>query len=213
MDDQGKRMAYLPAVTAVHALAKRRHRLIRSTSLGLRVADLLHLALAALQAVADALLRHGHLRLFHILLFQLNLLFALVVALEVVVGHGDEALGRNLARHDAHAQRAVRLVLEVGEEGANLLLVVGALAFKVRKGRGLDGDRLGEHVRLGGGGAVGEAVVDEPDAAVAHRRVGPLRVHAVGVVLARLGVAGKLLDAVARGGGGGRGGAGGDWGG
>lgn len=102
-------------MSAVHTLAERRHRLIRTSRLRLRIADLLQLAPPTLQAITDTLLLLRNLRLLHVLLFQLRIHLALLLALELVVRHGGELLRRNLPGEDARPERTVGLVLEVGE--------------------------------------------------------------------------------------------------
>lgn len=138
-------------MSASHAFAKGRHRFIGGSRLGLGVADLLLLAAAALEVFADALLRHGDLGLLHVLLLQLHLPVALVLALELVVCHGHEPVGGDVAAHDAAAEVLVGLVLKVGEERSDLLLVLGRLPLVAGVGGVLDRDRLGDDVGLGGG--------------------------------------------------------------
>lgn len=83
----------LPTITAIHTLAKCRHRFIGTSSLRLGVADALLLTFAALEAVADALLRHRYLGLLHVLLLQLDFHLALILALEFLVRHVDKLVG------------------------------------------------------------------------------------------------------------------------
>lgn len=196
-----KKKTYLPTITAIHTLAKCRHRFIGTSCLRLGIADFLLLALAALQTVTDALLRHRYLGLLHVLLLQLDFHLALVVALEFLVRHVDKFLGRNFSCHYSLAQFPVRLVLEICEERSDLLLVVGGLAPEERECGALDGNGPGNDVGLGLDRSVGQAIVNEADALVSDVRLGPLDAHAIGIEFSFLGIALERLLGAAGGGG------------
>lgn len=181
-------------MSAIHTLAKRRHGLIRTPRLRLRIADLLQLAPSTLQAVTDALLLLRHLRLLHILLLQLGVQLALLLALELLVRHGGELLRGYLPRQDALPELAVGLVLEVGEQGPDLLLVLCRLVvLEVRKHGVLHRHGPADDFAGGFAAEVRDAVIDEADARVAHLGFRALNVDAFGLVSARLGVARKGL--------------------
>ena len=148
--------AHLPPLTADQALAKRRHRLIRAPRLRLAVANLLVLTLAALEAVADALLRLRRLRQAHVLVLQLRVLLPPFGALEVVGAHGDELLRLDLAVRHAVTEGGIGLVLEVLVEGADFCFVLAAV-FRAEfgEGGGFDGYGDGEDGGWWGGGHVG----------------------------------------------------------
>lgn len=80
------------------------------------VADLLLLAATALQTLTDTLLLLRHLSLLHVLFLQLDLLLALLLALELIIGHDDELFRGDLAGQDAAAKFSVGFVLEIGEK-------------------------------------------------------------------------------------------------
>lgn len=83
----------LPSVTADGTLAESCHRFIGGSGLGLTVTDLLLTTLAAGQTGTDTplgLCDHG---LVHIFLLQFLVLGTLFVALQLFVGHANEAIG------------------------------------------------------------------------------------------------------------------------
>lgn len=170
-------------------LAKRRHRLISTPRLRLCIADLLLLALAALQTITDTLLCHRHLRLLHVLLLQLDLQLFLVITLQIVVRHDHELRRRDVSGHDTQTERCVGLAFQVGKERADLLLVGVGLAAEVLVGCVLDGDGSSEDSGDGFGGAVGEAVVDKTGALVTDLRARSVEINLVDVELALLRVA------------------------
>lgn len=182
-------MTCLPTLSTVLTLAKGRHRLVGTTGLGLRVADLPLFTAAAYKGVADASLHHRDLGLLHVLLLQLGIGLALLRRHELLARHDDEGLGGDGAGHDVAAEVRVTLPLQVLKEGPDLLLVGLSLALVSLERRRLDRDGLDEHHILGLGGAVGEAVVEDADAVVANLRVGAVDVDLVGLELARQGVA------------------------
>lgn len=182
--------AHLPPIPTNRALAKRRHRLIGRPRLGLGVRHLLLPALSALELIADALFRHGHLRLLHVLLLQLLVARALLLGRQVAVRQRHEAVGGHGAGQHAPPQLEVVLALEGREERAALGavgLVLGALEGAEHGGLDLDGAR--DDFLDGFGGLVGEAVVEHADRVVARGVAGALEFDAVGFEVALLGVA------------------------
>lgn len=184
----GAAATYLPAFATVHALTEGGHRLISTAGLSLAVADLLLLAVSALELLADTLLGHGDLGLVHVLLLEHGDLLTLLGRQELLRGHADKALGRDLARHDALAQGGVGLALEVGEERADLVLVGLGGAAEQLEGGVLDLEGALEHELGRLVAAVGQAVVEGADAAVARRVASALGVDLLGCEGALLGV-------------------------
>lgn len=187
--EQSRGESYLPALATVHALAECGHRFISTTGLSLSVADLPLLAAAALQTVTDTLLCHANLGLLDVLLLVLDLEPALTLALELVVGHYHELFRADRPIHNPNAELLVGLVLQVGKQRSDLLLVVGCLPLELRESGLLDGNGPRDHARFGFRGAVSQSIVDEANARVARVGAGALDVHSVGIELALLGVA------------------------
>ena len=103
----------LPSVATDSALAEGGHRLISGAGLGLAVADLLLTTLATRQTGADTPVFLGDHCLVHVLLLQSLVLGALLVTLQLLVRHLDEAGGLDHARENLGAQLGVVLVLEI----------------------------------------------------------------------------------------------------
>jgi hypothetical protein len=112
-----------PPVTTVHAFTERRHRLVCTPGLGLTIADLLLLALAALELSGNSLFNLRNHGLIHVFFFELFVLGTAGIRLHLVVRHDDKLLGWDVAGEDALAELGVGFVLEVLEEGAHLALV------------------------------------------------------------------------------------------
>lgn len=83
----------LPSVTADGTLAESCHRFIGGSGLGLTITDLLLATLAAGQTGTDAPLGLRNHSLVHVFLLQSLVLGTLFVALQLFVGHANEALG------------------------------------------------------------------------------------------------------------------------
>lgn len=147
-----------------HALAESGHRFISSSGLRLRVADLLLLASTTLQTLTDTLLLLGHLGHLHVLPLQLELLLALLLALELIVSHDDELFSRNFSGQNALSEFPVGLVLEVGEKRSHLLLVIGCLSLELNKGSILNSDSSVDNITLGCRRSVGQAIVYKTNA-------------------------------------------------
>ena len=113
----------LPPITAIHALAKCRHRLIGTARLGLRVANHALPALSALELLGDGLLHLGDHGVVHVLFLELLVSGLALVRLHFLGRHGGEALGGDLTRLNHLAEVNRRFVLKVGEERADLGLV------------------------------------------------------------------------------------------
>lgn len=116
----------LPSVAADSTLTKGGHRLISRSGLGLAVADLLLAALSAGQAGTDTPLGLCDHSFVHVLFLQFLVFGALLITLELFVGHLDKAVGLDGARKDLFAEGGIGLVLEVLEEGTQAGLVFWA---------------------------------------------------------------------------------------
>lgn len=113
----------LPPVTAVHALAERRHRLVGTPRLRLAVRNHLLLALSTLELPGDTLFDLRNHGLVQVLLLQLLLFQAAFFRLHLGVCHDDEFLRWDIPREDALSQRGVGFGFQVLEERAHLVLV------------------------------------------------------------------------------------------
>ena len=142
-------MTYLPPLPTDQALAKGGHRLIRTPRLGLTVADLFVLALAALQAIAHTLLLLRRLSQAHIFILQLRILLPPLRALELVVAHVDESFRVDFAARHAIPEGGVGLVLQILIERTDLRLV-GFSFLRPELGKGCGFDCHGRGYDCGG---------------------------------------------------------------
>lgn len=127
-----------PPITAVHALAECRHRLISTPCLSLRVRDHFLLALSALELFGDTLLDLGDHCLVQVFRLDAGFFLTALVRLHFFVRHDDEFLRRNVACQYGFAQSGVGFRFEVLEEGAHFLLVGVVGGAEVGVGGGFD---------------------------------------------------------------------------
>lgn len=83
----------LPPIPTIHTLTKRRHRLISTPSLRLRITNLTHPALSTLQLRTDTLLFLSNHGCAHVLLLESSVLSFHLFALHFFVAHLGELCG------------------------------------------------------------------------------------------------------------------------